>query len=265
MRLAFSVAINVDADILLIDEILGVGDANFQAKCFDKLREIKASGTTIVIVSHALAQIEQICERSIWIKDGLVEAEGDPKEVHMEYLDYMNQQRLDREEMERSQILKIEAMQRRQKEKEEAEKAAREKRYGSGEAQFSKLMLSDLSGKEKGIYRTGEGLRLDLEYEVHKKVSNVEFGIKIHQKDGVLVYSTTSSVDGIKRQNLDKDGKCSFIISNLMLLPGHYTIDVSIEYGESIPIDYYKAAVEFEMVSNVEDGGIVRIPHEWEM
>ena len=65
MRLAFSVAINVDADILLIDEILAVGDVSFQAKCFNKLREIKASGTTIVIVSHSLSQIEQICDRRL--------------------------------------------------------------------------------------------------------------------------------------------------------------------------------------------------------
>lgn len=79
MRLAFAVAINVDADILLIDEILAVGDANYQAKCFNKLREIKADGTTIVIVSHSLGQIEQICDRSIWIKDGLIEAEGTPR------------------------------------------------------------------------------------------------------------------------------------------------------------------------------------------
>ena len=94
MRLAFSVAINVDADILLIDEILGVGDANFQAKCFNKLREIKAQGTTIVIVSHSLGQIEQICERSIWIKDGLIEMEGKPQEVHLQYLNYMNEESL---------------------------------------------------------------------------------------------------------------------------------------------------------------------------
>ena len=68
MRLAFAVAINVNADILLIDEILAVGDANFQAKCFDKLKEIKERGTTIIIVSHALGQIEQICDRTIWLR-----------------------------------------------------------------------------------------------------------------------------------------------------------------------------------------------------
>ena len=90
MRLAFSVAINVDADILLVDEILAVGDAAFQAKCFTKMREIKANGTTIVIVSHALSQIEQICDRSIWIHDGVIRAEGLPREVNPLYLEYMS-------------------------------------------------------------------------------------------------------------------------------------------------------------------------------
>ena len=89
MRLAFSVAINVNADILLVDEILAVGDASFQDKCFKKLKEIKAAGTTIVIVSHSLGQIENICDRSIWIKDGLIEMDDAPKVVHKEYLQYM--------------------------------------------------------------------------------------------------------------------------------------------------------------------------------
>lgn len=89
MRLAFAVAINVDADILLIDEILAVGDAAFQEKCFNRLKEIKAQGTTIVIVSHSLDQIEEICERSIWIDGGRIRVEGEPKKVHAEYLEYM--------------------------------------------------------------------------------------------------------------------------------------------------------------------------------
>ncbi|WP_395546968.1 MULTISPECIES: ABC transporter ATP-binding protein [unclassified Lacrimispora] len=89
MRLAFSVAIYVDADILLIDEILAVGDIAFQEKCFEKLKEIKRNGTTIVIVSHSLNQIEEICEESIWIKEGLIQMKGEPKLVHKQYLEYM--------------------------------------------------------------------------------------------------------------------------------------------------------------------------------
>lgn len=115
MRLAFSVAINVDAEVLLIDEILAVGDVNFQQKCFEKLKEIKRQGTTIVIVSHSLSQIEQICERSIWIDKGKVREEGKPKEVHERYLSAMEQERMDRIEIE-------------EKRKEEARKAEAEKK-----------------------------------------------------------------------------------------------------------------------------------------
>lgn len=91
MRLAFSVAINVDADVLLIDEILGVGDMNFQKKCFDKLQEIKNKGTTIVIVSHSMDQIEQICERCLWIKDGIICEEGPSGIVNQKYVSFMRQ------------------------------------------------------------------------------------------------------------------------------------------------------------------------------
>ncbi len=91
MRLAFAVAINVDADILLIDEILAVGDVAFQEKCFKKLKEIKQKGTTVVIVSHALSQIEENCERSIWIESGVIREEGDPVEVHKKYLQFLNE------------------------------------------------------------------------------------------------------------------------------------------------------------------------------
>ena len=91
MRLAFSVAINVDADILLIDEILAVGDAGFQAKCLGRLDEIRQRGVTVVIVSHDLGQIERLCDRSIWLCDGVLAAEGEPREVHRAYLEYLKQ------------------------------------------------------------------------------------------------------------------------------------------------------------------------------
>ena len=86
MRLAFSIAINVDADILLIDEILAVGDQHFQEKCFQKLEELKNSDKTIVIVSHSLDQIEKLCTRAIWINEGVVAMDGQPHDVILEYL-----------------------------------------------------------------------------------------------------------------------------------------------------------------------------------
>ena len=87
MRLAFSVAINVNAEILLIDEILAVGDQHFQDKCFDKLKELKESDKTIVIVSHSLDSIRKLCTRAIWIKDGHVEMDGETNKVIDKYLE----------------------------------------------------------------------------------------------------------------------------------------------------------------------------------
>ena len=89
MRLAFSVAINVDADILLVDEILSVGDVAFQKKCFAKIQEIKSAGTTIVLVSHSLDQVNGVCDRAIWLEGGLIAAEGKSRDVTAQYADFM--------------------------------------------------------------------------------------------------------------------------------------------------------------------------------
>jgi len=89
MRLAFSVAVCVEADVLLIDEILAVGDLNFQAKCLERLRRIRDRGTTVVIVSHSLEQVEAFCSRSIWISEGRAAADGPPEQTHAAYRAFM--------------------------------------------------------------------------------------------------------------------------------------------------------------------------------
>ncbi|MGL5439564.1 MAG: ABC transporter ATP-binding protein [Filifactoraceae bacterium] len=90
MRLAFAVAINVDADIILIDEILAVGDANFQIKCFDRLKELKDSGVTTVLVSHDSNTIEKFCDSVLWIHEGKIRASGESKQVLEKYMEYMS-------------------------------------------------------------------------------------------------------------------------------------------------------------------------------
>lgn len=94
MRLAFAVAINVDADVLLIDEILAVGDTNFQAKCFDHLRQLKSSGITIVIVSHDLGMIERFCNKAVWINNGEIASIGKSTDVVDDYLTFMNNKKI---------------------------------------------------------------------------------------------------------------------------------------------------------------------------
>ena len=86
MRLAFSVAINVDSDILLIDEILSVGDQHFQEKCFNKMRELKKEGKTMVFVTHSMESVKNLCDRAVWLYDGRVRMDGNTDEVVKEYL-----------------------------------------------------------------------------------------------------------------------------------------------------------------------------------
>lgn len=262
-RLAFSVAINVDADILLIDEILAVGDANFQAKCFNKLREIKNNGTTIVIVSHSLGQIEQICDRSIWICDGKIAMEGKPKEVHLEYLDYMNNQRIDHLEKERLKLQQQE-LQNMQAE-EEKQRKAKMKRYGSGDAKFTKLAMLDENGNEQTTFRTGQEMILDLGYHVEKKVTDAVFGYGIFRSDGLWVYGTNTRIDRMDNFDIEKDGRFVITMPQLNLIPGQYWVDITIEYGEGNPVDYYKEAMHFEIVSNMTDVGVARIDHTWQL
>lgn len=258
MRLAFSVAINVDADVLLIDEILSVGDANFQAKCFRKLKEIKAKGTTIVIVSHALGQIEQICERSIWIHDGKIRAEGPAREVDLEYMEFMGEQMQETARKERLQKQSKETS-----EKEDEEEPQNKKRWGDGKARIRKIRLTDADGVEQSVFRTGDEMHIQLEYQVKQPVTEPVFGVGIFRQDGLQCYGTNTRIDQIDVSQLVTDGIVELTLSPLYLLPGTYTIDLAIESGDGIPVDYLKEAAVIQMTAAIGDVGVMRIPHRW--
>lgn len=254
MRLAFSIAINVDADILLIDEILAVGDVNFQAKCFNRLREIKAQGTTIVIVSHSLDQIDQICDKTIWIHDGLIRAEGIPRDIHPQYLDFMGEQRqaIADKEKARQQGKEVNA---------EVEK----KRWGNGHAKIQKVALLNGEGKEQTVFATGENIKLRFNYEIIKKVEDAVFGVGIFRSDGVQCYGTNTRIDGMDNFDLTENGVTELLLNNVSLLPGKYLLDVTIELGMGVPVDYYREVYTFEIYSVIRDVGVVRLEHNWKL
>jgi ABC-type polysaccharide/polyol phosphate transport system ATPase subunit len=273
MRLAFSVAINVDADILLIDEILAVGDANFQAKCFNKLREIKANGATIVIVSHSLGQIEQICERSIWIHDGLIRCEGPAREVHPVYLDYMGQKRVEVAEKEahRQANRSIEVAEQKAVFKKEQKISIEEEhlqeidknRWGNGKARIINIEISDRNNKIKSVFETGEDINIRLKYKLNNNVKNAVIGIGVFRNDGVNCYGTNTRIDHLDEFDLKNDGAIELLLKNVQLLPGKYLLDFAIEEDNGIPVDYYREATKIELYSKRADTGIAHIEHEW--
>ncbi len=251
MRLAFSVAINVDADVLLIDEILAVGDANFQTKCFNKLKEIKAQGTTIVIVSHALGQIEQICDRAIWIHEGLIKAEGPPKEIDLEYLDYMSRKMQEKNNSE--------------SDTEEVSEEETGKRWGSGEVRIKKVRSFAADGSEQKTFRTGEDIRLSIDYTVKKPVKDAVFGFGVFDMNGIQCYGTNTRIDKQPDITISENGTAEILMKNVELLAGEYNIDIAIEQGEGIPIDYFRQAYRIQMISAMGDVGVSRIEHTWKL
>lgn len=267
MRLAFSVAINVDADILLIDEILAVGDANFQTKCFNKLREIKARGTTIVIVSHSLGQIEQICDRCIWIHEGLIREEGEPKAVDLAYLEFMGQKLQDKaaEQLAAETAETEEAPSPEEAEAPHEEPEEVRKRWGSGLARIQKITLMNENGRAQRVFRTGESIHIRLDYKVKKTVEDAVFGIGIFNRDGVQCYGVNTRIDRLPEFSLTEDGTMELTLADVPLLPGEYLLDFAIESGEGIPVDYFREACTMEMISSAGDVGVVRVPHHWKI
>lgn len=261
MRLAFSVAINVDADVLLIDEILAVGDANFQAKCFAKLQEIKSKGTTIVIVSHSLDQIEAFCDRSVWINDGKIVADGVPREIHLDYMDYMAGLRNEQQKKDKAREKKNEE----EKAEEEAEKKEESKRWGNGDAKITDVKVLDGDGNEKTVFHVGDAIKVRIAYKVNKEVEDGVFGIGIFRNDGVFCYGTNTRIDRIERFDIIEDGVLEIEMPKADLLPGKYLVDLAIECGRGIPVDYYKEACVFETYSKRGDSGIARIDQKWHM
>lgn len=288
MRLAFSVAINVDADILLIDEILAVGDANFQAKCFNRLREIKAAGTTIVIVSHSLGQIEQICDRSLWIQDGLIKAEGKPRDVHPEYLNYMGEERqkIAAKEEERQRKLKEKkeeakkkstklkrktvSTEQQQNKKEEPvesmEQILEQKgRYGKREVEILSVDMLDSNGEKKTTFRTGEAIDIVIKYKKNKDVESVVFGFGIFKNDGIHCYGTNTMVDQIEKLSLQKEGELQIRILENNLLEGEYSLQVGFHSEDGFYYDYIKSVKTFRSYPIYGDIGVARLKHEWKI
>ena len=277
MRLAFSVAINVDADILLIDEILAVGDANFQAKCFNRLREIKKSGTTIVIVSHSLGQIEQICDRSIWIQDGMIKLEGKPRDVHPEYLNYMGE--------ERQKIVKKEEERKKKQEEQNVEKNKKHEpkqtkqeivqeqsveeilnevgRYGKREIEIVNIKLLDHVGEERSVFKTGDKINVEIQYRKNQPVQKVIVGIGIFRNDGIHCYGTNTNIDHIEIVEIKKEGSIVFEIIDNNLLEGEYLLDVAFHTEDGFYYDYIKKAKSFRSYSTIEDIGVSRLSHKW--
>lgn len=267
-RLAFSVAIHVDADILLVDEILGVGDINFQSKCANKIYEMKRNGTTIILVTHDMSTIDRLCDYAVWLDHGKKIAEGSPKEIQNAYLKYMAEEQEERQKLEETK----EKMKEEEKDTEVEKEDVRKKithlgeHFGNGNVIFTSCKLLDEKGVDRRSFNTGQNVKLQAEYlcQVDPKDLQVNIGFEISNTQGAYIYGTNTSREGHKKLKLKREGIIEIELENLNLLPGDYSIGIAIaDLEEKASYDHYRSIAQFKMYSNIHDIGLLRIAHKF--
>jgi ABC-2 type transport system ATP-binding protein len=297
MRLAFSVAINVNADVLLIDEILAVGDANFQAKCYDKLRELKASGITIVIVTHDLNIVERFCNKAIWINNGLIGESGVSAKVVDAYLNYMNNKKYDNMiiQQEKASDINNEEINKENEitetNNQEDEKTKKEElvdieelnindatddtekdyidynanRFGLKYIEITNAEIRNNDGIKTNVVKSGERIEVDIFYKVNKKLEEYVFGMGFYTLDGICLFGTNTQIDRINAPHSKDKGVVKFFVEELPLLSGKYILQVAVVDRNGTPMDFYRDYCHFDVINSDRAVGLISINRMWEI
>lgn len=237
MRLAFSVAINVNADILLIDEILAVGDSNFQYKCGQKMQEIKKQGTTIIIVSHSMGQIEELCDRTIWLNEGKIVEDDAPYFVHKDYLEYMAGMRKIRTDEEK--------------------KAAQEAK--DLDLAVTSVDCINSNREYQCFFDIGDDVGTIIHYQIKKEQKGYARWSVI-RSDNVVCYECDT-----KEITFKQKGIMELWLQDVKLLPGHYTINMECYTKDGNLISSIGGLCYFDIYTTTKEKGVCRIEHSWKM
>lgn len=283
MRLAFSVAINVDAEILLIDEILAVGDTNFQQKCFERLRELKQKGITIVIVTHDTGTVERFCSSAVWLEDGEIKIQGKTHIVIDKYLKFMNVKRIEYieqayENEQKSNDHKVEdnenklvesTTESKEEEKisfnDEEEIDYNSNRFGLNYIEITKAVLKNSSGKETTVLRGGEKVELEIYYKVNKPLEEYVFGMGFYTLEGLCIYGSNTQLDDMIVEHKKDRGVVKFFIPSLPLLTGIYGLNIAVVDQNGTPMDFIRNYCNFNVVSDDRSSGIIEVNHVWKI
>ena len=277
MRLGFAVAIHVDPDVLLVDEVLAVGDEGFTHKCLDKFAEFKRRGKTILLVTHALPMVERFCDEALWLDHGEKKGLGDPKRIVGAYI-------TDVEVSEEAQLAASDA---RVQESTVAvspdepasavlpdhpvETAAApsnmfqaaEGRWGSREVEIVEVTLSSGGGDRGHVFHSGDPLDIRIRLRAPLPIEDFVVGLGLFNAEGVCCYGTNTNLEDYTSQRLQGDAEVTFTIASLDLVEGTYKVDVAVHRLDGYPYDYHRLLYTFRVKSRTKDVGIYRPPHEW--
>jgi ABC-2 type transport system ATP-binding protein/lipopolysaccharide transport system ATP-binding protein len=251
VRLGFAIAVTVDPEILIVDEIIAVGDEEFQRKCFDRLYELRKKGTTIVLVSHGLSLVADLCDQAAWLDHGQLRAVGPSRDVIDEYLSAVN---LKEAEAHAGTSGDIEA---------DGERTAR---IGSGEVRVTQLEFLDHEGKNTGFLSTGERCTVRMHYQANTDLQAVTFGLGFAHESGVNLAGPNSGY-GDRAFAVDAGlGVVDFEIPELLLQPGSFSVSVGVvDHGHTY--DYRDRAFELRVRAQgaVTEPGLTRMSGSWQL
>lgn len=224
VRLGFSVAVHVDPEILIIDEVIAVGDEEFQRKCFDHLYELRQKGVTIIVVSHGLDTVKTMCDRAMWLEKGVPQLEGPAPEVAQAYL-----QRVNTVEARQASAATDEVSEATYDLMAPSGIAPEGQRWGSGELRLTAVELLDGDGAPVEILPAGSALRLRVTYECSQPIENPNFGIAVYSEGGVHVTGTSTRLSRLDLGTVTGHGTVEYVTDALPLLPGTYLLSVAVE------------------------------------
>jgi ABC-type polysaccharide/polyol phosphate transport system ATPase subunit len=260
VRLGFAVAIHTEPDVLLVDEVLAVGDEAFAHQCLRRIEELLESGKTVLMVSHALTLIEGLCDRVLWLEGGRQRMLGEPRRVVDAY-----RQAVAEEESRGHQ----EAKEEREREIEEADSDElpddeAPERWGSRQAEIRTARLLDESGTERYHFKSGETVVFEISATAPSELDDFVFGVGVFTPRGVDCWGTNTDLAGYEPAAFSGSTTVRLVCPDLRLAAGEYLVDIAVHARDGAPYDYHRRMLSFTVTSETESAGVYQPEHRWE-
>jgi lipopolysaccharide transport system ATP-binding protein len=249
-RLAFALAVSVDPEILLVDEVLAVGDESFATRCYERMAEFRSQGRTIVIVTHSLETVRSLCAQAAWLDKGVVKEVGPSYDVVASYLGHVHRDTSDHPPEEPVTVQSGE-------------------RFGSSEVVLTELGFFDSDGRSAGAFRTGETMTIRAGYRVDRPVQDLSCTIALYRADNLaLLAAQNSKAEGLWLEP-SGHGTLEVVIPELPLLRGTYLLSIALhDHGVRRFYDWHERRFSFMVFDNrdsSEQGGSVQFTSTWRL
>lgn len=252
VRLGFAVAVHTDPDVLLVDEVLAVGDEAFAHRCLRRIEEMLSKGATVLFVSHSLDLVLDLCDRVLWLDRGVPRELGEPRRVVDAY---------------RHSVAQAEGRM-HQEDKARVQGAAgvdgdEGRRWGSREAEIVGVTLRGSDGDERYLFTSGEALEIEIQARATAPLNDFVFGVNIATPRGVDCWGTNTELAGFVPERMDGDVRVCVRCPALRLAAGEYRLDVAVHARDGAPYDYREGVLGFTVEASRKSAGIYAPEHAW--